>query len=77
MVPGKLDHGRINIDRDGNQTDADQSWSGLYAATSRNRKRWRKIIGRCIAFPLGCLFAPFIWLVVLIDYLCGGLDSAD
>ena len=78
MTPGKLDHGRFNIDRNGNQTDGDQSWNGLYSsAQPKKRKRWRKPIGRCIALPLVCLIAPIIFLVGLIDYLCGGLDSAD
>ena len=78
MVPGKLDHGRINIDRNGNQTDADQNWNGLYSsAPPKKRKRWRKVVGRCIALPLFVLVSPIICLVGLIDYLCGGLDSAD
>ena len=77
MAPGKLDHGRFNIDRNGNQVDADQSWNGLYSSAPKKRKRWRKIVGRCIALPLLVLVSPIIFFVGLIDYLCGGLDSAD
>ena len=77
MVPGKLDHGRINIDRNGNQVDGDQSWNGLYSSAPKKRKRWLKIVGRCVALPLLVLVSPIICLVGLIDYLCGGLDSAD
>ena len=77
MAPGKLDHGRINIDRNGNQVDGDQSWNGLYSSAPKQRKRWRKIVGRCIALPLIVLVSPIICLVGLVDYLCGGISDAD
>ena len=53
MVHGRLDHGRINMDRDGNQTDADQPWGGLYS--SQQQKPWsiRRGIGRAIIACLG------------------------
>ena len=77
MVPGKLDHGRINIDRNGNQTDADQNWNGLYSSAPKKRKRWRKLIGWWIALPLVTIIAPVVCLIGLVDYLCGGISDAD
>jgi len=48
MAHGRLDHGRFNMDRDGNQTDADQNWNGLLSAPPRKPWTLRRGIGRAI-----------------------------
>jgi len=69
---GRLDHTRINIDVNGNQTDADQNWNGLY---SEQQKPWtiRRGIGRVI---VGCL-AWGVSVLLLGIFIAERLFDAD
>lgn len=43
----------------------------------KTRRRWRKIVGRCLIWPLVAMLVPIIFVIGFIDYLCGGIYEFD
>jgi len=41
------------------------------------RRRWLKIVGRCLIWPLVAMIAPIILVIGVIDRLCGGIYKAE
>ena len=37
------------------------------------RRRWLKMVGRCLIWPLVAMLLPILFIIGIIDYLCGGI----